>query len=67
MKTRGMKFYMFDQNNSGGEFDVDENVAHHVVIEARDENHAVNLLRPMPDIRIHYFDGTKVEITSKRG
>lgn len=29
-----MSFYMWNQNNSGGGFDVDENVSHRVVIEA---------------------------------
>ena len=28
------KFYEFNQNNSGGFFDVDENVCHRVIIEA---------------------------------
>lgn len=29
-----MAFYMWDQNNSGGSFGVDENISHRVVIEA---------------------------------
>ena len=41
------KFYEFTQNNSGGYFDVDENVCHRVIIEAMDEKHAVALFEPM--------------------
>ena len=41
------KFYEFSQNNSGGHFDVDENVCHRVIIEAMDEKHAVALFEPM--------------------
>ncbi len=35
-----MKFYTFRQNNSGGSFTVDENVAHTVVIQASDARDA---------------------------
>lgn len=31
-----MKFYTYDQTNSGGGFDCDDNVAHYVIIEAED-------------------------------
>ncbi|WP_333577831.1 DUF7296 family protein [Sphingobacterium sp.] len=41
------KLFEFTQNNSGGSFDVDENVCHRVVIEAVDKNHAMALLEPM--------------------
>jgi hypothetical protein len=41
------KFYEFIQNNSGGYFDVDENVCHRVIIEAMDEKHAIALFIPM--------------------
>jgi hypothetical protein len=34
------KFFHFNQNNPGGRFDVDNKVAHHVIIEAIDANHA---------------------------
>jgi hypothetical protein len=44
MKTA---FYEFSQNNSGGSFDVDENVCHRVVIEATSEDHARDILEPM--------------------
>lgn len=37
------KFYCFDQNNSGGSFVVDENVAHNVIIEANSAAHANEL------------------------
>jgi hypothetical protein len=35
-----MKFYEFRQNNSGGSFAVDDNVAHSVYIEAEDADRA---------------------------
>lgn len=35
-----MAFYKYDQNNSGGSFDVDENITHRVVIEAVSESEA---------------------------
>ena len=41
------RFYEFSQNNSGGFFDVDENVCHRVVIEATDADHAQRILEPM--------------------
>ena len=41
------KFYEFNQNNSGGLFDVDENVCHTVIIEATDANHALSIFDPM--------------------
>lgn len=41
------KFFSFSQNNSGGHFDVDENVCHTVIIEAVNENHAKSLFEPM--------------------
>ncbi len=41
------KFYEFNQNNSGGSFDVDENVCHRVIIEAVDANHALSIFEPM--------------------
>lgn len=34
------KFYFFYQNNSGGSFDVDDNVAEYVIIEANNHHHA---------------------------
>ena len=46
-RTIQTKFYEFTQNNSGGYFDVDENVCHRVIIEAIDEKHAVALFEPM--------------------
>lgn len=46
-RTTQTKFYEFNQNNSGGHFDVDENVCHLVIIEAMDEKHAVALFEPM--------------------
>ena len=38
------KFYEFDQNNSGGYFDVDENVCSSVIIEAQNEDEAIDIL-----------------------
>ena len=43
------KFYEFSQNNSGGSFDVDENVCHRVIIEAKNENEAIEKFTPMTD------------------
>lgn len=48
------KFYEFNQNNSGGHFDVDDNVCHRVIIEAKDEHHALELFEPM----IEYQSGS---------
>lgn len=36
-----MNFYEFDQNNSGGYFDVDENLCHKLIIEAENFEEAV--------------------------
>lgn len=47
IKMTENKFYLFTQNNSGGDFDVDENVCHHVIIEANDESYAKQLFEPM--------------------
>lgn len=41
------KFYEFTQNNSGGSFDVDENVCHRVIIEATSEEDAIIKFKPM--------------------
>lgn len=41
------KFFAFTQNNSGGRFDVDDNVCHRVVIEAIDAKHAQSRFEPM--------------------
>lgn len=41
------KFYEFTQNNSGGYFDVDDNVCHRVIIEAIDAKHAQSIFEPM--------------------
>lgn len=41
------KFFEFKQNNSGGIFDVDDNVCNRVVIEAIDEKHANSIFKPM--------------------
>lgn len=41
-KAEPMKFFHFSQNNSGGSFDFDRErgITHHVVVEARDADHA---------------------------
>ena len=36
-----MKFFEFCQNNTGGSFDVDENLTHRVLIEAEDYDEAI--------------------------
>ena len=41
------KFYEFNQNNSGGYFDVDENVCHRVIIEANSPEEALEIFEPM--------------------
>jgi hypothetical protein len=46
-------FFHFNQNNSGGSFDTDESVAHHVFIEARNASDA-NMKAQSIGI---YFDG----------
>lgn len=48
-----MPFFHFDQNNSGGSYDVDENVAQIVVIEALNAD-AANVIAQEIGI---YFDG----------
>lgn len=45
MKT--LKFYEFNQNNSGGYMDVDNNVAHRVFIEAESQEQAIAKFEPM--------------------
>jgi hypothetical protein len=47
------KFYHFDQNNSGGSFEVNDKVAHNVIIEAINPQHANQIAE---GIGI-YFDG----------
>ena len=47
------KFYTYRQNNSGGYFDVDDNVCMYVIIEARSAEHANEIAK---NIGI-YFDG----------
>lgn len=46
-RTIDTKFYEFSQNNSGGRFDVDENVCRKVIIEAIDASHAQGIFEPM--------------------
>lgn len=47
LKVLSVDFYEFDQNNSGGTFDVDENVCHRVIIEATSQEHACAIFEPM--------------------
>lgn len=49
------KFYEFSQNNSGGSFDVDENVCHRLFIEADSEKEAI---RKAEDLGC-YWDGVE--------
>ena len=49
------KFFTFRQNNSGGDFDVNDNVAHYVIIEANSVDEANAKAK---NIGI-YFDGVK--------
>jgi hypothetical protein len=48
-----MKFYEFKQNNTGGSFDVDEQLCNHLIIEAKDENEAIQKAESMGV----YFNG----------
>ncbi len=41
------KFFEFNQNNSGGYFDTDDNVCHRVIIEAETEEQAKEIFKPM--------------------
>jgi hypothetical protein len=50
-----MKFYEFRQNNSGGSFNVDNNVAHMVLIEANDYGEAITIAESLGI----YFDGVE--------
>ena len=55
-----MKFYHFSQNNSGGgfHFEPDRGISAHVIIEAKDENEAVDRAE-----RIGlYFDGVEDDL-----
>jgi hypothetical protein len=47
------KYFHFSQNNSGGSFQIDDNVAHHVIVQAHTAEEAN---RRAEDIGI-YFDG----------
>ena len=48
-----MKFYFFDQNNSGGSFVVDDKLCHRVIIEASNVDEAIDIAENMGI----YFDG----------
>lgn len=48
-----MAFYTYNQNNSGGGFDVDEAVAHYVIVEAENETMADEIAERVGI----YFDG----------
>lgn len=51
-------FYEFRQNNSGGWFQSDKKVAHFIIIEANDHNHANEIAQTIGI----YFDGCRDEI-----
>ena len=48
-----MKLYEFNQNNTGGGFDVDDKVCHRVVVEAKDEKEAISIAEELGC----YWDG----------
>ena len=50
-----MKFFEFSQNNTGGSFDVDENVAHRVLIEADTADEAIEKAESLG----MYWDGVE--------
>lgn len=47
------RYFHFSQNNSGGSFDINEELAHHVIIQAHSASEANRLAK---DVGI-YFDG----------
>ena len=49
-------FYTFHQNNSGGEFKVDEDTKHYTIIEANNAEEANQIAINKTDI---YFDGVE--------
>lgn len=50
-----MKFYEFNQNNSGGSFDVDDKVCHRVFIESDNKDEAIDKALELGI----YFDGVR--------
>jgi hypothetical protein len=52
---KSMKWFEFSQNNSGGSFDVDDNVCHRLFIEAEDEKSAFDIA----ESKGIYFDGVE--------
>lgn len=51
-----MKWFQYTQNNSGGSFDVDEKVSHHVLIQALNGSQADSLAEAIVGI---YFNGVE--------
>lgn len=56
MTTGQTYFYVFIQNNSGGYFVTDENIASEIVIEATDENQAAKRLIEIVDQKPEYTE-----------
>lgn len=54
MATSQTYFYVFDQNNSGGYFVTDENVASEIIIEATEEQQAVTRLNEIINQKPEY-------------
>ena len=52
-ENESLKYYLFNQNNSGGSFVVDNNLCHRVMIQARNEQEANNIAEEMGV----YFNG----------
>ena len=52
------KYFRYTQNNSGGSFDIDDAMAHHVIIQAHSASEANSLAK---DVGI-YFNGCDREI-----
>ena len=46
-KLKETKFFIFNQNNSGGYYDVDDNVCAKMLIEAFDSDQAISIIKPM--------------------
>lgn len=54
MATSQTYFYVFDQNNSGGYFVIDENISSEIIIEAMDEQQAITRLNEIIDQKPEY-------------
>ncbi|HEM5171823.1 TPA: hypothetical protein U1307_001409, partial [Streptococcus suis] len=56
MTTAQTYFYVFDQNNSGGYFVIDENVTSEIIIEATEEAKALERLEEILSQKPEYME-----------